>query len=180
MKNMLKLSITKRYGSVTSPACHRGNHGFTLIELMIVIVIITILAAIIYPNYQDHVRRAAAAQAQQEMQKIANQLEVFKSKNLTYQNFDLKNLYNTNSSEAITTPVGSSGDTVKYKITLKDLSDPSLSLKSSSASGFGWAIKAESSDVKNYNLLMTSEGVRCKTKDSVSFTACTGSDVTSW
>ncbi|WP_277613822.1 type IV pilin protein [Acinetobacter nematophilus] len=177
---MLKLSITKRYGAVTSPACHRGHHGFTLIELMIVIVIITILAAVIYPNYQDHVRRAALAQAQQEMQKIANQLEIFKSKNFTYKNFDLKNLYNTNSSEDITTPVGSSGDTVKYKMILKDLSDPNLSLKSSSASGFGWVIKAESTDVKNYNLLMTSEGIRCKTKDSVTFTACTGSDITSW
>ena len=69
---------------------------------------------------------------------------------------------------------------VKYKITLKDLTDPTLSLKSSATSGFGWAIKAESTDVKNYNLLMTSEGVRCKTKDSVTFTACTGSDITSW
>ena len=180
MRNMLKLRITNQYENVTSQTCHRNYHGFTLIEMMIVIVIIAILAAIIYPNYQDHVRRAAAAQAQQEMQKIANQLEIFKSKNLTYQNFDLKDLYSSNSSDEISTPVGSTGDMVKYKITLRDLTDPTLSLKNSSASGFGWTIMAESSDVKNYNLLMTSEGVRCKTKDSVTFTACTGSDIRSW
>ena len=180
MRNMLKLRKTNQYENVISQTCHRNNHGFTLIEMMVVIVIIAILAAIIYPNYQDHVRRAAAAQAQQEMQKIANQLEIFKSKNLTYQNFDLKDLYSSNSSDEISTPVGSTGDMVKYKITLKDLTDPTLSLKSSATSGFGWAIKAESTDVKNYNLLMTSEGVRCKTKDSVTFTACTGSDITSW
>ena len=180
MKNMLKLRRISRYGTVTSQTCHRNTYGFTLIELMVVIVIITILAAIIYPNYQDHVRRAAAAQAQQEIQKIANQLEIFKSKNLTYQNFDLKDLYSSSSSDEISTPVGSTGDMVKYKITLKDLSDPSISLTNSSASGFGWAIKAESTDVKNYNLLMTSEGLRCKTKDSVTFTACTGSEITSW
>ena len=180
MKNMLKLRRISRYGTVTSQTCHRNTYGFTLIELMVVIVIITILAAIIYPNYQDHVRRAAAAQAQQEMQKIANQLEIFKSKNLTYQNFDLKNLYSSNSSEVISVPVGSTGDNIKYKITLNDLSSQNLSLMNSSVSGFGWAIKAESTDVKNYNLLMTSEGLRCKTKDSVTFIACTGSDVTSW
>lgn len=178
---MLKLRRVDKNSSVASKTCHRDAQGFTLIEVMVVVVVITILAAIIYPNYQDYVRRATAAQAQQEMQNIANQLERFKSKNLTYQNFDLKDLYTSNSSsDVITTPIGGNG-TAQYKISLKDLSDTSKALNNSAATGFGWVMVAESvNDAKNFNLFMTSEGNRCKTKDSVTFAGCTGSDVVSW
>ena len=180
MKNMLKLRRVDKIRDVASLTCHRGARGFTLIEVMVVVVIITILAAIIYPNYQDYVRRSAMAQAQQEMQSIANQLERFKSKNLTYQNFILTDVYTSNpSADVITTPVGGSG-AVKYRITLKDLSG-TKALNDATATGFGWAMTAESmNDAKNFNLLMTSEGVRCKTKDSVTFSSCTGSEVVEW
>ena len=50
----------------------RFGRGFTVVELLIVMVVIGILAAIGYPSYQNHMRKAARAAAQAEMMKIAD------------------------------------------------------------------------------------------------------------
>ncbi|EHL21142.1 putative type 4 fimbrial biogenesis transmembrane protein [Acidovorax sp. NO-1] len=42
----------------------RRNAGFTLIELMITVAVVSILAAIAYPSYQDQVRKSRRAEAQ--------------------------------------------------------------------------------------------------------------------
>ena len=39
-------------------------HGFTLLELMIVIAVIAVLASVAYPSYLDSVRKARRADAQ--------------------------------------------------------------------------------------------------------------------
>jgi type IV pilus assembly protein PilE len=50
-------------------------NGFTLIEMMIVVAIVGILAAIAYPSYMEYVRKSNRAEAKTELLDIATRLQ---------------------------------------------------------------------------------------------------------
>lgn len=59
----------------------RSNKGFTLIELMIVVVIIGILAAIAIPNFMGMTNRAKVAQVKSTMHTVQVTVEDFSTRN---------------------------------------------------------------------------------------------------
>lgn len=63
---------------------HAKNTGFTLIELMIVVAIVAILAAIVYPNYRQNVRDSNRSEAHSELLRVADFQERFYLQNNTY------------------------------------------------------------------------------------------------
>ena len=139
--------------------------GFTLIELIVVVMIIAIFTAIAIPSYQSYMRRAALHQAQQEMQRLAILLDLHKARNFTYRGFDI-------ASENI--PLHATEENLKYTLLIRDGDDPNLVLSDDQASGQHWAIQAQSKDIHNETLLLTSFGVRCKNKiaANVDFVSC--------
>ncbi len=61
--------------------------GFTLIELMIVVAIVGILAAIAYPSYQDQIRKGRRADAMARMAELQQAYERWYTTNNTYAGF---------------------------------------------------------------------------------------------
>ena len=66
----------------------RGR-GFTLMELMIALAIISALVAIIYPSYSQYTLKAKRVEAQSTMQELSQKLATYKISNGNFRNVDL-------------------------------------------------------------------------------------------
>ena len=74
-----------RVSQVGQRVSARGQgRGFTLIEVIIVVVIVSILAAIALPSYQDSMRKGRRSDAKAALLDVANRQESFMQDRSTY------------------------------------------------------------------------------------------------
>jgi len=80
--------------------------GVTLIELMIVIVVVGILAAIAYPSYQEQVRKTRRTDGQAALLDVAQKLERCFTRFNRYNSADCAVHADLTDGDGITTPEG--------------------------------------------------------------------------
>jgi general secretion pathway protein G len=68
----------------SSFGCHRGERGFTLIEILIVVTILGILASLVAIRLMDRPGEARAMKAKLDIQTLENALKLYKLDNGVY------------------------------------------------------------------------------------------------
>lgn len=176
----------------------KHNQGFTLIELMVTIAILSVLAAIAYGSYNRYIVRTAESQVEAKMQSLAMELDRYRSSRLTYRGFVPKKVSVDSNGQKTETHEYDDGNSVdtnntknKYVIAITNGANVSLVSDDLGFDGSQWVMFAvpnseAMSDIK-YKYVMTSTGQRCRSdRDSFEISAtnmatiCQESGAESW
>ena len=133
------------------------KNGFTLIELMIVVVIIGILAAIAYPNYIEYSKRTKRVEAQTFMQDMAQRLTAYKIANGSFKDIGTSGLVNST--------IPSTGAS-NYNLSITDIDGVAYSATTKNGS---WRLTATPiNGMLNTGVLtLDSQGKQCWYKDAL-------------
>lgn len=144
-----------------------NQKGFTLIELMIVVAIIGVLAAIAYPSYQGYIERTNRADMMSEMHQIASRIE---SNKINYQRYDrvpLSSIFSSTVATDGSTNFPVSGSAL-YTVTVGTGSwgETDWTTSTGTLGGRDWTIRAIPASGKRMandgSLTLNSQEVKCR------------------
>lgn len=108
--------------------------GFTLMELMIVVAILGIIAAVALPAYQDSVAKARRSDAQGALTSFANAMERYYTTNSTYTGAASAGA-DTGAPTIFSTTAPLDGGSVFYNLTISAATDSTYTLRATAVNG---------------------------------------------
>lgn len=130
--------------------------GFTLIELMIVVVIVGILAAIAFPSYDAYVKRSYRAEGQAFLNDVAARQERYFAQTNSYVKTD-------DDQEKLKLKGGGSSETGKYLLKIGQVDNDG---------GYTLTAEQQFNDSKCGNLTLNAKGARGVTGEGATAADC--------